>query len=324
MVKFRIQIVITLAAVVMLSACLPLSADTWRLEQGRDWKPVQPEGKDKYLLAVAEIKKLVNTGKTEAVTKALNKLKKEFPEIAGPDLDAFMEAEMLFSKGSFVKAVNSYDNFLVEFPESRFFDVVLDRQFAIATAYLAGQKRRVLKVFKLKGYEQGERIMDRITDRAGEAPIGKKAAIAVAKSYEKRGKFDEAYLEWSQISSRWPTGQMAKNALLGMARCKHAAYKGPKYDSSDLISAKSYYENFKLRYPKDAEKFGVDKILRQIDRQLAYKQFSIGRHYQKIGNKQSANFYYQMVIDNWPNSTAAKQARKMMSDMNLRSEKVKK
>jgi outer membrane protein assembly factor BamD (BamD/ComL family) len=41
---------------------------------------------------------------------------------------------------------------------------------------------------------------------------------------------------------------------------------------------------------------------------LAYKQFSIGRYYQKTGNEQSANLYYRMVLRNWPDSSAAKMA----------------
>ena len=165
--------------------------------------------------------------------------------------------------------------------------------------------------------------MDRITDRTGETPIAIRAAVSVAKSYEKRGKFNEAYLKWSQISLRWPTSQIGKESLLAMARCKHAAYKGPKYDVSNLISAKSYYENFKLRYPKDAEEFDVDKRLEQINEQMAYKQFSIGQYYQETGSKQSANFYYQMVIDNWPGSTAAKMAKEMIN-RKLANEKEKK
>lgn len=299
---------------------------TWRLGEEGQWEVVSAE--DKYLLAVAEIKKLVNMGETLAVEQAIDKLKKDFPEIAGPDLDAFIKAEMLYSKGKFTKAVRGYDKFLAEFPTSELYEAAMDRQFAIATAFLAGQKKRVLGALAIRGYAEGTKIMERISDQAGDAPIGVKAAVAVAQSLEKRGKFAEAYHKWSEISSRWPTGQIGKDALLSMARCKHAAYKGPKYNASDLISAKSYYENFKLRYPKDAREIDIDKILKQIDEQLAYKQFSIGWYYQETGNKQSANLYYQMVVDNWPESTAAKMAKEKMddkgTDKNLQGEKVKK
>ncbi len=324
MSKSRARFIIVLTEVSLLLVQTGLaSAKTWHLEKGRDWKALDSGAEDKYLLAVAEIKRLVNTGKTKAVGRAIDKLKKDFPEIAGPDLDAFMKAEMLLSEGKFAKAAHAYEKFLTEFPESRLYEAAIDRQFEIATAFLAGQKKPVLKIFKMKGYAEGEKIMERISDRAGDAPIGVEAALSVAESYENRGKFNEAYLKWSQIQTRWPTGQTGKDALLNMGRCKHAAYKGPKYDGSGLISAKSYYENFKLRYQQDAESFDIDKKVEQINEQLAYKQFSIGRYYQRTGSRQAADFYYQMVIDNWPDSTAAKMAKRNMDKENLRGEKVK-
>ncbi len=298
-------------------------AEVWHLEKGGDWKALGSAEQDRFLLAVAEIKQLVDTGKSKAVVHALDKLKKDFPEIAGPDLDAFMQAELLFSQGEFVKASHAYEKFLVDFPQSRLYEAALDRQFAIATAFLTGQKMPVLKIFKMKGYAQGEKIMERIGDRVGGAPIGLQAALGVVKSYEDRGKFNEAYFKWSQIQTQWPTGRTAEDSLLGMGRCKHAAYKGPNYDASGLISAKSYYENFKLRYPQDAENFDMEKRIGQIDEQQAYKQFTIGRYYQRTGSKQAAAFYYQMVLDNWPNSKAAKMAKQCMDKENLKVEKVK-
>jgi len=299
--------------ILLLSGSSIFSAETWHLGRDGDWKVVSAEGKDKYLLAVTEIKRLVNTGQTEAVWQMINKLKKDFPEIAGPDLDAFIKAETLFCEGKFSEAVRGYEKFLTEYPQSELYEAALDREFAIATAFLAGQRKPILKVFRIKGYAEGAKIMEKISERAGNAPIAMKAAVAVAQSLEKRGKFDDAYHQWSQISSRWPTGRLGKEALLAMARCKHAAYNGPQYDASNLISAKSYYENFKLRYPEDAKELDIDGKLKQINEQWAYKQFSIGWYYQKTGSKQSANLYYQMVLDNWPGSTAAKMAKEKIN-----------
>lgn len=313
MFKKKAGFIIVSAAIVALSAGIIVSAETWHLEKGDDLKAVSAQGQDKYLLAVAQIKKLVNTGQTKAVKEAVEQLKKDFPEIAGPDLDAFIKAELLFSKGKFVKAVRSYDKFLTQYPESELYQAALDREFAIATAFLAGRKRPILKIFRIRGYAEGQKIMERIIDRAGDAPLGEKAALTIVESLEKRKKFDKAYQKWSEISSKWPDGQMGRDALLGMARCKHAAYRGPKYNASNLISAKSYYENFKSRYPKYAEEINVDGKLKQINEQIAYKQFGIAKYYERTKNKQSANFYYQMVADNWPGSTAAKLVEKQQN-----------
>jgi len=301
----RFAIVSAVVLVLCLTAGV-IGAETWHLEKGQDWKAVSDKGSDKYLLAVSEIKQLVNTGRASAAEKAFKQLKKDFPEVAAPELDSFMKGELLFARGKFVKAIRSYDRFLKKYPKSEFYQAALDREFAIGTAFLAGQKKTVLGIFRIKGYDEGEKIMDRISDRAGDAPIGERAALAVANSYEKRKKFNEAYLKWSEISSRWPTGETGKNSLLGMARCKHAAYRGPRYDASSLVSAKSYYENFRERHPEEAKRLDVDAKLVQINEQLAYKQFEIGRYYKRTGSEQAANFYYQMVKDNWPESTAAK------------------
>ena len=339
MLEYRIRFIMLALLTVLFRQVGMVSAKTWHLERGQDWKPLSTQSQDdKYLLDVAKIKQLVEAGQDRAVQEALNQLKKDFPEITGPDLDAFIKAEMLFCKGKYAKAARSYDKFLAEYyHESELYKAALVRQFHIGMAFLAGQKKTVLGVFKIKGYAEGKKIMEKISNLAGlDDPngIGIKAAVAVAESLERRGKFNEAYLKWSEI---WETGQIGGDALLGMARCRYAAYKGPKYDASVLIgqpfsvesyydSAKGCYEKFKLRWPQNTEE--IDEILKEIDEKLAEKQFSIGRYYQKTGNKESAYHYYRMVIRDWPDSKAAEMAKQMMSDKgpprNLHDEKVEK
>jgi outer membrane protein assembly factor BamD (BamD/ComL family) len=330
MPKCTIQFIVLAAAV--LSAFTTARADTWRLGQQHDWQSLSADQKDKYLLAVAETKKLVNAGQTTAARKAFDMLKKDFPEITGPDMDIFIEAEILFCRGKFTKAVSTYDKLLTDYPESRLREAAFDRQFAIGTAFLGGQKIQVLRLFRIKGYDEGVKTMEKITERAGiDSPIGVKAALAVAQSYEKRKKFDEAYLKWWEISLQWGTGEIGRDALLGMARCKHAVYnkhpehERPWYDTSDLKTAKTCYEKFRLTYPQDAEKIGVSRILKQIDEQLACKQLSIGQYYQRTGSKQSANLYYQMLTgdNNWQGTQAAETAKQMLA-RNSGSEETKK
>ncbi len=310
--KRKVQFIVITAGLLLMSGLPARSAETWRLGKEKGWKAVSGT-EDKYLLAVAQIKQLIYNGRTKEAKVAFEKLKKDFPDVTGRDLDLFLKAEMLFAEGKFTKAVDAYNKFIDEFPRSEFCEVALDREFAIATAYLSGQKIRVLGLFKMSGFASGEKIMEKISDRAGDAPIGKRAALAVVEALEKRGDFTEAYGKWSQISSRWPTGQMGKDALLGMARCKHAVYRGPGYNAANLISANSYYASFRQRYPVDANELGIDEKIAQINEQLAYKQFSIGRYYERTDSIVAANLYYRMVVSNWPKSSAAKWAEERIS-----------
>jgi tetratricopeptide (TPR) repeat protein len=330
MPKYTIRVLRALAAMLVLSVCPVVEAGIQPLEKGRDSDSVSQQNQDNYELLVAQINKLVDTGQCKAVIKAFNKLKTDFPEITSSDssdLGLFVGAEILRCKGKLSKAARQYGKLLDQItPESRFYLTALDRQFGIATAFLAGEKRPVLGIFKMKGYAEGVRIMEDISYRlALDDPegMGLKAEIAVAKSYQERKKYDEAFYRWAQIKDRHKNDRLGKEALLAMAQCRLAMYKGPGYDDSDLIgrplnpgsfydSARGCYDEFKLKHPQETEEFNIEQKINEIDEKLASKQFKIGQYYQGTGNMLSANLYFQMVVNRWPQTVTAKIAEQML------------
>jgi outer membrane protein assembly factor BamD (BamD/ComL family) len=287
--------------------------ETLRLDEQGQLQKATDSNDEQYLLRVAEIKKLVDAGKPEQVKKAAEQLKKDFPGVVGKDFGSFMKGEVHLANGKLTKAVKQYDDFMDKYPTSPLKDAALNRQFEIATEFLAGRKKTVMMVFKVSAFDDGVKIMEKISDRTGTADIAKNALLSVARAYEKRKEWNEAYLKWSEISGRWPTGEIARDALLAMARTKYAAFRGPVYDGSSLISAKTYYENFKLRYPEEAQELKVDEILTHISEQLARKNLLIAQYYDRTGSSGPANMYYQMVVDNWPNTSAAQTAKEKLN-----------
>ena len=303
-------------AIIVLFAVLLLTgagiADTWQLKQGKEWQKIASGPDGEYMLAVAGIKQMIDTGQSKSVMEQLAGLKEKFAEITGPDLDAFMAAEMLYAENQWAKAVKKYDEFLAAFPDSRFYESAIEREYSIAVAYLAGEKRRVLKILKLSAFDDGAAIMRRIADRSGDAPIAKRALIALAKAHEKKDEYLEAYEVWADIYARWTTGDTGRRALLAMAQTLHAAYKSPKYDPTVLDSARSYYSSFMDKFPGLALDYEIAAKIKMIDEQLAYKQFVIGQYYEKTDSTQAANLYYQQVTETWPDSTAAQMAKARM------------
>jgi len=296
------------------------NADTWRLDANQEWKEVSAERRESFLLALANADRFVNTGQVKQAKASFEAIRRDFPEITGSDFDIFSEAELSYCKGKLAKTVRTYNRLLNEHPDSSFRDAALKRQFAIATSFLAGKKKTVLGFIKLRRYGEGISIMEKITDRTGfETVMGIDAATAVAKNYEERKKWNEAYLKWWEISLHWQRGPVGRDALLGMARCKLAVYnshpehKRVLYDASSLETAKSSYERLGLLYPETAAETESYKKIRNINEQLAEKQLSIGRYYQNVGNIQAANLYYDMILRDWKNSKAAETAREMLA-----------
>ena len=293
------------------------------------------EGNDRILQVVAETKELIDNGQLNRAQDAFDELQADFPKALRPDLALFVKGELYYAKDKYTKAAKSFEKMLTEHPRSSLSNAALDRQFTIATAYLAGRKKTVFGFIHLSGYPEGIRIMEKITDRVGlDSTMGTEASLAVAKNYEERELYEEAYLKWWEISLHWNQGPVGKDALLGMGRTKIAAYnqhpehKRHLYDASGLSTAKSCYSRFKLLYPVDARQIDVDKILEEIDEQLAYKQLNIGQYYQSTGHTKAANLYYRMVANDWPDTQAAKTAKERLaahseieSDLQTPSEK---
>lgn len=279
------------------------------------------EGDDRILQVVVETQKLIDNGQIYKAQDAFDELQADFPKALRPDLDLYIKGELHYANDKYTKAAKSFEKMLKEHPRSSLKDAALEREFAIGKAYLAGRKKTVFGFIHLSGAPEGIRIMEKITDRVGlDSTMGRDASLAVANNYEERELYEEAYLKWWEISLHWDEGPVGKEALVGMGRTKIAAYnKHPEhkrhlYDASGLSTAKSCYSRFKLLYPVDARQMNVDKILDDIDEELAFKQLSIGQYYQSTDHKKAANLYYRMVVNDWPNTKAAKTAKELLAD----------
>lgn len=293
------------------------AAETYHLKDGGQWQKIDNTEDGGYILAVSKIKKLIAQSKHKEAAKAINELKTAFPDLVGEDMDALVEAELLFAKKKLIKASRKYEEFLDAYPDSSFYESAMERQFTIADIFIKGRKRPVLGVLRLHAYDEADTIMHDIADRSGDAPIAKRALTRLAKGYQKRKKYIEAYDVWAEMSSRWPTGELGKTSLLEMAQSLHSAYKGPKYDSSTLGSARSYYEDFKARYPKDVDRYDINEKIKLVDEQLAYKEFEIAKYYSRAELPEAASLYYQHTSDSWPETTASKMALEVIEQQKV-------
>jgi hypothetical protein len=301
-----------------LFCCTAATAATYRLKDGQRWQSVASEPREEYVHAVTELKDIVRSGDTEAVKAALAQLKEAFPQYVGPDLDMFIEGELQYWKNHYARSMAKFEKLLKDSPGSEFAQPAMEREFDIGQAYLEGRKKKILGFINISGHAEGVEIMERLSDRDGlEDPdgVGLRAAVAVAESYEARAEYLEAYLKWSEIASYWETGPIAKRALFRMAANNLAAYnahpteKQPRFDASKLTTARTYFERFQVRYPEDAKRLEIAQRIAEIDEQMAQKQLYVGQYYDRVGKTGAANFYFKMVVENWPTTAAAETAK---------------
>lgn len=291
-----------------MALTLTAVAETWHLDPQAGWQNVADLPEGNYLLAVSQLKQQLAAGNDADVLAALESLKKDYPDLAGGDLDAFIAAEKIYIKRNLGKAGKLYKVFLETWPDSPLQPVVMERYFSIGAAFLQGQKRVFLKVLPLSAFDDGVDIMHIIADKAGNSPISLRALQVLAENQERKKKFVEAYHTWAEISTRWPTGAEGRDSLLRMGRALHASYNGGQYDATVLQGAKTYFEDFIQRYPQMAQDLQMAETLTLITEQLAYKQYEVGFYYERSGNLTAAHTRYKEVMTEWPTTSAAQMA----------------
>lgn len=295
---------LVLAAVLAATA----TAETWHLNPQSGWQVVGDTPEGRYLLAISELRQTLASGEPKDVLAAMDTLKAEHPDMTGGDVDAFLTAETAYAKRNLGQAGKRYKEFLEAWPDSPLQTLAMERYFSIGAAFLQGQKRVFLKILRLPAFDDGVAIMQTIADKAGNTPISLRALTTLAENQERRKKFIDAYYTWAEIVSRWPTGVEGQNALLRMARALHTSYNGPDYDASAIKSARSYFEDYRLRYPQMAQQLRLDETITLIDEQLAYKTYQVGYYYERAENARGAAVHYDQTQAHWPGTSAAQMA----------------
>jgi tetratricopeptide (TPR) repeat protein len=299
---------------VVLTFCCGLGfAETFLLDDDLGWQNVADSEEGAYLLELSRIKQQLSSGSESDVVAALEQLKTSYPSLAGEEVDAFIEAEKLYAKGDWSSSAKQYRLFTDEWPVSDLRPAALERMYSIATAFLQGQKRKFLKVLPISAFDTGVDLMHDVADRAGSSPLGLRALTTLAQTQENKNELEEAYNTWEEIAWLWPTGKIKQNALLRMAQTKHASYEGTQYDARVLERAEDHFEDYLNQYPDDAARLEIPKTLQMIKEQLAFKEYDTGFYYERTGNPEAANSYYNNVISKWPNSKAAQMARSRMT-----------
>lgn len=323
----RLRIVI-LWALVTVSVAGCQSAASKQARQAAERQPLTAIQRQRLLKDIQAIQRLADEGHTGAVKAAFEQLKAELPQIGPFDLSILADAEIAYASRHYKKAARSYQRMLEEYPDSELRSAGLERLYKIGTYYIQGRVIANLILFKIRGYDQGIQILEKVCQEAGlEDPngLGIKSAVAIADCQERRGLYEEAYLKWSEIAAVWDSGQLGKQALLGMARNKlacyqqHPAQRRHLYSSAHLVAARTYYLRFKSLYPQEAQQMGIDEIIDQIDKDMAFKQLAIAKYYKRIGKDQAANLYLDMVVNNWPQTPAAQTARQLLAADSPRS-----
>jgi len=230
------------------------------------------------------------------------------------DSDACEEALLLSGQAEldaerYYQAYEQFETMLDRYPNGQFLERALSREMDVANAFLAGKKRIVAKVFRLPARDEGLEILRGIAEHAPGSAIAEKALLRIGTYHFERSEFAESADAYDEYLQLFPKSARAPDAMLRAAQAMFASFKGVPYDETPLLEAEQRYKVIIDQYPAAARRAKAKQILRQIAVLRAERTYETARFYQRTKRPESAAFYFRQVVQEYPGSAWAVEAR---------------
>ena len=284
----------------------------WELREG-SWVPVVQPGAGTPEAQVAGMIEDLHSGRTKDViknAKAWIKANKTHPLV--PQV-LLLQGDAEVARGNKYRALYSYEDILNNYPTSDLYGPVLQKEYDIADAFLKGYKRKFLGIRFLPVREDAVELLDRIQDRQRGSPLAEQAGMRAADYFYETGQFQEALDSYNDFLKRYPYSQYVRKAEVRRAEASLGNFHGVRFDLTPLLDARERLVAIQQIFPQTAESLQVPALEDRIYQMEGRKELEIARYYWRAGRKHAAGYYYKRVIQNWPDTQYALDARKELA-----------
>jgi len=233
----------------------------------------------------------------------------------------FLLGETHFESGDFWQALKQYDK-VADNAAGELFRESNRRSVDAARAFLSGKKRIVWKILRLPAYDEGIEILDRVWERMPGTRLGELALKLKADFYFNQGDVDLAQDEYANLVEQYQSGRYVQLAMLRTAEAAEAAFPGIRFDDLPLIEAEERYRQVEAAFPGYAVRQRVRERLEGIRQTRAEKDLDIAQWYERTGQAGAARFYYETILQSWPETLASAEARMRLRAMGVETEET--
>jgi outer membrane assembly lipoprotein YfiO len=228
---------------------------------------------------------------------------------ADRDRALFLLSDAYYRGGDRLRAFLQLDELLDTYPESRFFNPALERQYQIADGYLNGYKDKLLGMRILSQDDKAIDMLFRVRERSPGSPLAERALLRTADFYFADAQFDFAADAYAAFARAYPRSPEMPKVKLRQALSSLAQFHGTKFDATPLLDARAQFEDLKVQHADTAEQAGVPKFNDTINRTLARKLLGTADWYRRTDKPKAAAYTLQTLVATYPRTAEADQAR---------------
>ncbi len=317
----RIGFIITLLAVWVFALPI-LRADLvwepktgWRAEGGLASSFMDSADGRSAKALMDKARRAEDAGSKGSAISAYKKVIKKYPASVYASEALRRSAALYESRRMFSKAHTNLQRIIAEHPAYPKFNEVLGAQFRIAEKLTNGV--RPLYFGLIPGFRQREKGLEYYELLVVNAPYSEYGPLALmnaARGYTKDGDRDAAIDALDRMINNYPDSFLTSDAYLKLASAQASITQGPPYDQASTQLALTYFQDYTILYPGEADIRIANKGYDDSRVMLAESKMTMGDfYYKKRSNYKAAKIFYNEAITLYPESSTADRARKYLA-----------
>jgi len=291
----------------------------WTPKTGKWVNPktaVRSTPKDQFEFA----KQLYDAKNYEDAKREFKKLLKSYPKSAEAAESQYYLGLIEEDQGKLYQAYQAYQKVIDKYPFSTRIQEIIEREFKIGEAFMAGEKRKAMGL-ELPVENPSIEIFGKVIENSTYGPLAAKAQYKLGLVLKGLNRYYEAEEAFNKVISNYPDSEWVDAAKFQIASCRQAVSRGPAYDQGASKEAQEKFEQFVREHPDASLSQEAEKNITELREREIEGNFNIGRFYEKQRDYNAARIYYQEIIDNSPNSKWAAQAAERLQLIELQEKK---
>ena len=235
----------------------------------------------------------------------------DYPESIFAPEAYYQSARIYLERGQFPAAFDYAETIVKKYPDYPNFNKVIGLEYKIASDMQAGDIYWVQGWFPW--FTSNKDIIKYYESVVKNAPYGDYAPIAlmnISIVASGDGDYETAIDALERLINTYPDSMFTSDAYLQMAKIYQELVSGPEYDQAPTRNAISFFQDYTILFPKDAEVVNAEAGLEKMQDTYARSRLVMGNfYYYYRNNGPAAAIFYNETITIAPNSPAAKENR---------------
>ncbi|MES1167460.1 MAG: outer membrane protein assembly factor BamD [Pseudomonadota bacterium] len=261
-------------------------------------------------------------GRLRRAAKTYERVANKFPNSIYSPEALYRAARAFLARKEYFNAFNDFQGVLSRYPNTKRFNEIIGEQYRIASALLDGARNRILWGL-VPGFASKERALGYFEIIIQNAPYSDYAPLAlmsIATGHQKFGNDEDAIDALDRMINNYPQSLLTADAYLKLGQAHAGLVDGPYYDQSSTRDAITYFEDFMILYPGDANVGVAEKGLADMKTILAQSKIKMADFYfYKRDNYTAARVFYNEAITAYPDSPVASLAKQRLTEVEAKA-----